>query len=177
MAFSNRKYCIITVGEVTSLPVDFSQVLETGANTIRKSLDQTKTFVKYDGSQPSFLSGKTEYSHSEILEILKNSEWRFTLGTIDVSGVSTSASNGGTNNNQTVSLTGASTTANPIYAWTATDSNGNSTSDVVFSASSSATTNITYNATGTFNVTMTVTDNDNANIYTSATETIQVTVS
>lgn len=175
MAYSNRKYCIITVAEITSLPVDFSQILESSADTVRKSLDETKTFVKYEGSQPSFLSGKTEYTHSEILEILSNNEWRFTLGTLDVSGVSISATNGGTNNDQSVSLSGASSTANPIYAWTVTDSNGDSTSDVVFSASSSATTNITYNAAGTFNVIMTV--SDNSNFYATLSSTIQVTVS
>ena len=175
MAYSNRKYCIITVAEITSLPVDFSQVLETSADTVRKSLDETKTFVKYEGTQPSFLSGKTEYTHSEILAILANNEWRFTLGTLDVSGVSTTATNGGTNNDQSVSLSGASSTANPTYAWTATDSNGDSTSDVVFSASSSATTNITYNAVGTYNVIMTV--SDNSNYYSTISSTIQVTVS
>ena len=175
MAYTNRKYCIINISEITSLPVDFSQVLETSADTLRKSLDETKTFVKYDGSQPSFLSGKTEYSHSEILEILRNNEWRFTLGTIDVSGILTSASNGGTNNNQSVALNGASSTANPTYAWTATDSIGNSTSDVVFSASSSSTTNITYNVAGTFNVIITV--SDNSNYYSTISSTIQVTVS
>ena len=38
-------------------------------------MDETKTFVKYEGSQPSFLAGKTEYTHSEILTTLATSEW------------------------------------------------------------------------------------------------------
>jgi len=41
----------------------------------RYSLDGTKTFVKYEGTQPSFLWGKTEYTHSEILEVLATDEW------------------------------------------------------------------------------------------------------
>ena len=73
--FENRKYVIIDKDDVSS--VDFSKVLETSANTLRYSNDGNKTFVKYKGSKPSFLSGKTEYSHSEILAILNNEagEW------------------------------------------------------------------------------------------------------
>ena len=64
----NRKWVIISKDDVSS--VDFSQVMETSAETLRYSNDKSKTFVKYEGSQPSFLAGKTEYSHSEILAIL-----------------------------------------------------------------------------------------------------------
>ena len=72
---NNRKYTIITKEEVSS--VDFSQVLETSANTLRYNNDRTKTFVKYRGTQPSFLSGKTEYTIGEIHVILNdvNGEW------------------------------------------------------------------------------------------------------
>ena len=69
----SRKYVIIDKAEVSS--VDFSKVLETSADTLRYSVDGSKTFVKYEGDQPSFLSGKTENSHSEILEILGTAEW------------------------------------------------------------------------------------------------------
>lgn len=69
----SRKYVIINASEVSS--VDFSKVLETSADTLRYSVDGSKTFVKYEGDQPSFLSGKTEHSHSEILEILGTAEW------------------------------------------------------------------------------------------------------
>ena len=69
----DRKYVIIDKAEVSS--VDFSQVMETSADTLRYSADGTKTIIKYEGSQPSFLSGKTEYTHSEILAILATDEW------------------------------------------------------------------------------------------------------
>ena len=71
----NRKWVIIDKDEVSS--VDFSQVLENSADTLRYSNNKSKTFVKYDGSQPSFLSGKTEYTHSQILAILnvEGGEW------------------------------------------------------------------------------------------------------
>jgi hypothetical protein len=68
-----RTYCIINSDEVSS--VDFDQVQETSADTLRYSVDGTKTFVKYEGDQPSFLSGKTEYTHAEILEVLATDEW------------------------------------------------------------------------------------------------------
>ena len=69
-----RKYVIINADEVDS--VDFSQVDETSADTIRYSLDGSQTFVKFDtDTTPSFLEGKTQYTHSEILAILATDEW------------------------------------------------------------------------------------------------------
>ena len=70
---NNRKYTIITKEEVAS--VDFSQVLETSANTLRYNNDGTKTFVKFEDITPSFLNGKSQYTHDEILTELNKSEW------------------------------------------------------------------------------------------------------
>ena len=70
---SNKKYIIITKDEVAS--VDFSQVLETSANTLRYNNAGTKTFVKFEGATPSFLNGKTQYTNDEILTELSKSEW------------------------------------------------------------------------------------------------------
>ena len=68
-----RTYCIIDSSEVSS--VDFDQVLQADEDKLRHSLDGTKTFVKYEGTQPFFLLGKTEYAHEEILNILSGPEW------------------------------------------------------------------------------------------------------
>ena len=68
-----KNYVIIDASEVSS--VDFDQVAETSADTLRYSLDGAKTFVKYEGTQPFFLLGKTEYTHEEILTILSGAEW------------------------------------------------------------------------------------------------------
>jgi len=68
-----KTYVIIDASEVSS--VDFDQVAETSADTLRYSLDGTKTFVKYNGTQPFFLLGKTEYNQEEILSILSGPEW------------------------------------------------------------------------------------------------------
>ena len=70
----SRKYVIINADEVDS--VDFSQVDETSADTVRYNVAGTQTFVKFDtDTTPSFLDGKTQYSHSEILAILATDEW------------------------------------------------------------------------------------------------------
>jgi len=70
----SRKYVIIDSDEVSS--VDFSQVEETSADTMRYSVDNSQTFVKFDSdSTPSFLDGKTQYTHSEILNVLATDEW------------------------------------------------------------------------------------------------------
>ena len=44
------KYVIIDASEVSS--VDFSQVCEDSADTVRYNLDNTKALVKFDGSTP-----------------------------------------------------------------------------------------------------------------------------
>jgi hypothetical protein len=69
----SRNYVIIDASEVSS--VDFNQVMETSEDTLRYSLDGSKTFVKFKGSAPAFLAGKHSYDHAEILEILSGSEW------------------------------------------------------------------------------------------------------
>jgi hypothetical protein len=66
-------YVIIEASEVAN--IDFDQVAETSADTLRYSVDGTKTFVKYEGTQPFFLLGKTEYNQEEILSILSGPEW------------------------------------------------------------------------------------------------------
>ena len=71
-----RTYVVIDASEVTN--VDFDQVLETSANTLRYSVDGTKTFVKFEGDTPSFLIGEPQYDHAEILTILSGAEWAAT---------------------------------------------------------------------------------------------------
>lgn len=46
MSYGNRNYIVFSVSEIDK--VDFTQVLETSAETLRKSVDGTKTFVKWD---------------------------------------------------------------------------------------------------------------------------------
>lgn len=75
--YENRKFMIFNVSELSS--IDFSKVLETSEETVRKSVDGTKTFVKWDGSMPDCVNNLTTkegpYTYTEILEILSGSEW------------------------------------------------------------------------------------------------------
>ena len=73
MAFENRRWVVITRSEVAS--VDFSKVITNSADGLNYSVDDSKTYVKYEGMQPSFLSGKTELNHSQMLALLETSEW------------------------------------------------------------------------------------------------------
>ena len=77
---NDRKYVIFDCSELPS--VNFSEVMETSADTVRKSVDETKTFVKYEGTQPASVAALTtksqEYTHEEILAILASSEWTVT---------------------------------------------------------------------------------------------------
>lgn len=95
-----REYMIFNVSELSK--IDFSQVFETSADTVRKSVDTTKTFVKWDGKTvvtlseqldenglpipnnpeqyiPSSVSTLTTkegpYTHSQIMGILSTSVW------------------------------------------------------------------------------------------------------
>jgi hypothetical protein len=68
-----RTYVIIDASEVAN--VDFDQVHETSADTLKYSVDGTKTFVKFEGDTPSFLIGEPQYDHAEILNILSGPEW------------------------------------------------------------------------------------------------------
>ena len=75
--YEGRKFMIFNCSELSA--IDFNQVLETDTETVRRSVDGTKTFVKWDGEQPSFVSQLTDtegpYTHQEILNILSSEEW------------------------------------------------------------------------------------------------------
>jgi len=75
--YPDRRFVIFNVTELNQ--IDFIQVFETSTNTVRKSVDQTKTFVKYDLPQPSSVASLTtksqEYTYDEFLVILATPEW------------------------------------------------------------------------------------------------------
>jgi hypothetical protein len=78
MPYTNREFMIFNVSELDQ--IDFTQVLETSAETVRKSVDETKTFVKWDGiTIPSSVDGlitkEGPYTYEEILTILATDEW------------------------------------------------------------------------------------------------------
>lgn len=75
--YEQRQFMIFNVSELNQ--IDFTQVLETSSETVRKSVDLSKTFVKWDGDIPSCISNLTTkegpYTYSEIITILSTTEW------------------------------------------------------------------------------------------------------
>ena len=75
--FESRNYLIFNVSEIDT--INFNLVLETSADTVRKSVDETLTFVKWEGSTPSFVSSLSTtqgpYTHTEILSVLSTETW------------------------------------------------------------------------------------------------------
>ena len=72
-----RKFVIFNVSELNK--INFNEVLEDSASTLRYSLDGTKTFIKWENTVPSFLinllTKSKIYTLEEISEILLTSEW------------------------------------------------------------------------------------------------------
>lgn len=75
--YDNRKFMIFNVSELDKIV--FTEVLETSQETVRRSIDGTKTFVKWDGSIPTCVFELTTkegpYTYEEILQILSTPEW------------------------------------------------------------------------------------------------------
>ena len=76
--FDNRKWVIITLADYTDEELKdlCSNAIQSGIEHLRKSIDGTKAILKWDGDTPTVFNGMTQYGHSEILEILRGSDWR-----------------------------------------------------------------------------------------------------
>ena len=78
MDYNNRQFMIFSTTELSQ--IDFTQVCETSQDTVRKSVDQTKTFVKWDAEQiptsvENLITKEGPYSYDEIVQILSTEEW------------------------------------------------------------------------------------------------------
>jgi hypothetical protein len=77
MDYSNREFMIFSVTELPT--INFNEVKETSIDTVRKSVDGTKTFVKWDGAIPQCVNDletkEGPYTYDEILTILATPEW------------------------------------------------------------------------------------------------------
>jgi hypothetical protein len=76
--YEHRQFVIFDVSEISA--IDFTQVLETSAETVRTSVDGTKTFVKWDTETvppcvETLTTKSTYYTYDEILSILATPEW------------------------------------------------------------------------------------------------------
>jgi hypothetical protein len=77
--YENRQFAIFSTTELNQ--IDFTEVLETSADTVRKSTDGSLTFVKWENGEavPPSVQALTTiqgfYTYEEMLEILSGEEW------------------------------------------------------------------------------------------------------
>jgi hypothetical protein len=77
MINTDRKFLIFNVSELSI--INFNEVLQTSIDTTRKSVNQTKTLIKWEGNTPTCVENLTTsegpYTYNEVLIILNTSEW------------------------------------------------------------------------------------------------------
>jgi hypothetical protein len=76
--YENRQFAIFSTTELDQ--INFTEVLETSAETVRLSVDGSLTFVKWDGETPppsvqALTTIQGYYSYEEMLNILSTPEW------------------------------------------------------------------------------------------------------
>lgn len=76
--FDSRRYAIFATSELDK--INFAEVLETSSETVRKSSDSLKTFVKWEGEilPPSIQTLTTlegPYTHEQFVEVLNDPYW------------------------------------------------------------------------------------------------------
>ena len=71
--YENRKWVIVNVSDITDEMID--NAIQSNISTLRKSLDNSKAILKWDGDTPSCFDGITTYNHSEIRAELAGSDW------------------------------------------------------------------------------------------------------
>ena len=79
MDYSDRTYATALTATIGN--VDFAQVMETSAATVRKSIDETEFVLKWYTSQtPSFITDDSvtltwSGSHADCLTLMASAEW------------------------------------------------------------------------------------------------------
>ena len=76
--YEHRVFMIFNVSELEK--INFNEVLETSMDTVRKSIDLTKTFVKWVGNTPSSVLTLTTtegpYNYDEMIALMATPEWQ-----------------------------------------------------------------------------------------------------
>ena len=77
MSFENRRWVIITLASYDDEQLEnlCANAIQSGVGTLRKTLDNSKAILKWDGDTPTVFDGMTTYTHSEILTELNKSTW------------------------------------------------------------------------------------------------------
>jgi hypothetical protein len=77
MGFENRRWVIITLADYTEDELQnlVSNAIQSSVDTLRKSVDEKRAILKWEGDTPSVFSGMTIYNHQEILAELAKEDW------------------------------------------------------------------------------------------------------
>ena len=77
MSFENRRWVIITLASYNNEQLEnlCANAIQSGVSTLRKTTDNSKAILKWDGDTPAVFDGMTTYTHSEIKTELAKSEW------------------------------------------------------------------------------------------------------
>jgi hypothetical protein len=76
---NTKTYAVINLSDIGL--IDFSQIGQTSASTVRKSLDNTQFVIKWEeGYVPTFITDSLvipvgTYDHHAILELMATPEW------------------------------------------------------------------------------------------------------
>jgi hypothetical protein len=76
---NNKTYAVINLTDISL--IDFSQIAQSSASTVRKSLDNTQFVIKWqEGYEPTFIADSTVipvgiYDHHAILELMASDKW------------------------------------------------------------------------------------------------------
>lgn len=83
---NTKTYAVINLSDIGL--IDFAQVGQTSASTVRKSLDNTQFVIKWqEGYVPTFIESGAVipvgiYTHSECLELMASDKWSEDIETI-----------------------------------------------------------------------------------------------
>ena len=98
MSYENRKWVVMTLEDINAGDISEEQVvideegeetteqvvvgntfidaaIESSKNTLRLSVDGTKTILKWDNETPEVFEGMDTYTHAEILAELAGADW------------------------------------------------------------------------------------------------------
>ena len=98
MSYENRKWVIMTLADINAGDISEEQTvideegeetmeqvvvgntfidaaIESSKDTLRLSVDGTKTILKWDNETPEPFAGMSTFSHQEILEELSGDDW------------------------------------------------------------------------------------------------------
>jgi hypothetical protein len=76
---NTKTYAIVNLSDIGL--IDFTQVAQSSASTVRKSLDNTQFVIKWqEGYEPTFIADGAVipvgiYTHSECLELMSTDKW------------------------------------------------------------------------------------------------------